>query len=41
VLITVVTGPMLARLPDYAWFKNLIRPRTAARRPARPLPTGD
>jgi CPA2 family monovalent cation:H+ antiporter-2 len=41
VLITVVTGPMLARLPDYAWFKNVIRPRTAARRPARPLPTGD
>jgi len=22
VLITVVSGPMLARLPDYAWFKT-------------------
>jgi CPA2 family monovalent cation:H+ antiporter-2 len=27
VLITVVTGPTLARLPDFAWFKRLIRPR--------------
>jgi CPA2 family monovalent cation:H+ antiporter-2 len=29
VLITVVTGPMLARLPDYAWFKRFVRRRTA------------
>ena len=29
VLITVVTGPMLARLPDYAWFKSYLRSRTA------------
>jgi CPA2 family monovalent cation:H+ antiporter-2 len=26
VLITVVSGPLLARLPDYAWFKTLVRP---------------
>jgi CPA2 family monovalent cation:H+ antiporter-2 len=41
VLITVVTGPMLARLPEYAWFKTMIRPRTTARRPTRPVTTGD
>ncbi len=41
VLITVVTGPMLARLPDYAWFKNLVRRRTGARRPAEPLTATD
>ncbi|MEV4346521.1 cation:proton antiporter [Actinoplanes sp. NPDC049596] len=28
VLITVVTGPLLARLPDYQWFKNFVRRRT-------------
>jgi CPA2 family monovalent cation:H+ antiporter-2 len=28
VLITVVTGPLLARLPDYAWFKARLRRRT-------------
>jgi CPA2 family monovalent cation:H+ antiporter-2 len=28
VLITVVSGPMLARLPDYAWFKTMVRRRT-------------
>ena len=39
VLITVVSGPMLARLPDYAWFKKMIRLRTPARRPARPVAT--
>jgi CPA2 family monovalent cation:H+ antiporter-2 len=33
VLITVVIGPTLARLPDFAWFKRLIRPR--------PLPTAE
>lgn len=31
VLITVVTGPMLARLPDYAWFKTWIRRGAATR----------
>jgi monovalent cation:H+ antiporter-2, CPA2 family len=40
VLITVVTGPMLARLPDFAWFKRLIRGRRPAARP-EPLPTTD
>jgi CPA2 family monovalent cation:H+ antiporter-2 len=30
VLITVVTGPALARLPDYTWFKAFVRRRTAA-----------
>ncbi|MEU8239187.1 cation:proton antiporter [Actinoplanes missouriensis] len=39
VLITVVTGPMLARLPDYQWFKNLVRKRMAAQAArAKPLP---
>ncbi len=39
VLITVVTGPMLARLPDLAWFKDLLRRRTALRPPdAVPAP---
>ncbi|MBQ1074217.1 cation:proton antiporter [Micromonospora sp. C31] len=37
VLITVVTGPMLARLPDFAWFKRWLRQRGAAQR-ARPAP---
>jgi CPA2 family monovalent cation:H+ antiporter-2 len=42
VLITVVSGPMLARLPDYRWFKAFIRRRTMpGRRPAQPLATGD
>ena len=41
VLITVVTGPMLARLPDYTWFKDLVRRRTAARRPTEPLTATD
>jgi CPA2 family monovalent cation:H+ antiporter-2 len=27
VLITVVTGPLLARLPDTGWFKNKVRRR--------------
>jgi CPA2 family monovalent cation:H+ antiporter-2 len=41
VLITVVSGPMLARLPDYAWFKTKVRRRMAARRRAEPVPTSD
>jgi CPA2 family monovalent cation:H+ antiporter-2 len=36
VLITVVSGPLLARLPDYAWFKTLIRKRMTL---AGPPPT--
>jgi CPA2 family monovalent cation:H+ antiporter-2 len=27
VLITVVVGPVIARLPDFEWFKALLRPR--------------
>ena len=42
VLITVVTGPMLARLPDYQWFKKIVRRRMAVRqRPPQPLATSD
>ena len=42
VLITVITGPMLARLPDYGWFKQFVRRRAAVRRePVRPVPTRD
>ncbi|GAB3370641.1 cation:proton antiporter [Micromonospora halotolerans] len=37
VLITVVTGPMLARLPDLPWFKRWLRRRSAAR---PPVPVG-
>ncbi|MEU4565993.1 cation:proton antiporter [Micromonospora sp. NPDC023956] len=40
VLITVVTGPMLARLPDFAWFKQWLRRRAAAR-PVEPVPATD
>ncbi|RSM45878.1 cation/H(+) antiporter [Actinoplanes sp. ATCC 53533] len=41
VLITVVTGPMLARLSDYAWFKAKLRKRTAVRRPVGALPAAE
>jgi K+:H+ antiporter subunit KhtU len=42
VLITVVSGPMLARLPDYQWFKNFIRRWTKVKRgPVQPLPAVD
>ncbi|GIF24820.1 CPA2 family monovalent cation:H+ antiporter-2 [Actinoplanes tereljensis] len=42
VLITVVTGPMLARLPDYQWFKNIVRRRMALRqRRTTPVPAGE
>lgn len=37
VLITVVTGPMLARLPDFAWFRHWLRRRAMAQR-AEPVP---
>ncbi|SBT53642.1 cation:proton antiporter [Micromonospora narathiwatensis] len=40
VLITVVAGPLLARLPDTPWFKGWLRRRTAARPPA-PVPAAD
>ncbi|KAB1906074.1 cation:proton antiporter [Micromonospora sp. AMSO1212t] len=40
VLITVVTGPLLARLPDTPWFKQWLRSRAAAARPPAPLPLG-
>jgi CPA2 family monovalent cation:H+ antiporter-2 len=42
VLITVVTGPLLARLPDYAWFKGFVRRRMAVQRgPISSVPAGD
>ena len=41
VLITVVTGPMLARLSDYAWFKAKLRKRPAVRRPVGALPAAE
>jgi len=42
VLITVVSGPLLARLPDYDWFKAYIRRwGTPARPPVRPLTADD
>ncbi|WP_433389071.1 cation:proton antiporter [Micromonospora sp. KLBMP9576] len=40
VLITVVTGPMLARLPDFAWFKRWLRQRGTVHR-AQPAPVPD
>ncbi|MFJ8578922.1 cation:proton antiporter [Micromonospora sp. NPDC093277] len=40
VLITVVAGPLLARLPDMPWFKQWLRRRAAARPPA-PVPATD
>jgi len=30
VLITVIAGPLLARVPDAEWFKNIVRKRLAA-----------
>jgi CPA2 family monovalent cation:H+ antiporter-2 len=41
VLITVVSGPLLARLPDYAWFKTMVRKRTALAGPPPPLTAQD
>lgn len=41
VLITVVSGPMLARLPDYPWFKAYLRRRMAPPRPTEPLTASD
>ncbi|MET8147884.1 cation:proton antiporter [Actinoplanes sp. NPDC049668] len=39
VLITVVTGPALARLPDYSWFKAFVRRRTATPQSRRAEPS--
>jgi CPA2 family monovalent cation:H+ antiporter-2 len=42
VLITVVSGPLLARVPDYGWFKGFIRRRMALRRQSvQPVTTGE
>nr|WP_296069903.1 cation:proton antiporter [uncultured Actinoplanes sp.] len=42
VLITVISGPLLARLPDYGWFKQFIRRRMTLRRErVRAVATGD
>jgi CPA2 family monovalent cation:H+ antiporter-2 len=37
VLITVVSGPLLARLPDYVWFKTLVRKRMTLAGPPPPV----
>lgn len=42
VLITVVSGPALARMPDYEWFKTFIRRwRQPSRPPSQPLAAED
>ena len=41
VLITVVAGPLLARLPDYPWFRAWVRKRRAARLAPKPVPVPD
>ncbi|MFX0593143.1 cation:proton antiporter [Melissospora conviva] len=41
VLITVVAGPLLARLPDYPWFRAWVRKRRAARLAPAPVPVPD
>jgi CPA2 family monovalent cation:H+ antiporter-2 len=41
VLITVITGPALARLPDYAWFKRRVRRRMAVRQAPAAVPVTD
>ncbi|MEH1123962.1 cation:proton antiporter [Micromonospora sp. CPCC 206061] len=41
VLITVVTGPMLARLPDFAWFKSILRARQRSIPRPEPVPSPD
>jgi CPA2 family monovalent cation:H+ antiporter-2 len=41
VLITVVSGPLLARLPDYPWFKALVRRRMSLTRPPEPIVAPD
>jgi monovalent cation:H+ antiporter-2, CPA2 family len=41
VLITVVTGPLLVRLPDYPWFKTMVRRRMMLPRPPEPAAAHD
>ncbi|GGK95179.1 cation:proton antiporter [Mangrovihabitans endophyticus] len=41
VLITVVSGPLLARIPDYAWAKSWLRRRAATRRTTERVPATD
>jgi CPA2 family monovalent cation:H+ antiporter-2 len=41
VLITVVSGPMLARLTDYAWFKTIVRKRMSVGRSTLAVGTSD
>jgi monovalent cation:H+ antiporter-2, CPA2 family len=41
VLITVVSGPLLARLSDYTWFKTFVRRRMALPRPPEPVAAHD
>jgi CPA2 family monovalent cation:H+ antiporter-2 len=41
VLITVVSGPLLARLPDYPWFKAVVRRRMSLPRPPEPIVAQD
>jgi CPA2 family monovalent cation:H+ antiporter-2 len=41
VLITVVTGPLLARLPDLGWFKRVVLHRPPRPREPLPAPAGD
>lgn len=41
VLITVVVGPLLARVPDSQRFKNWIRRHSTLPRPSEPLPAGE
>ena len=36
VLITVIAGPLLARIPDAAWFKDAVRNRRLAAEAAAP-----
>ena len=36
VLITVIAGPLLARVPDAAWFKSAVR-QASIRRQAKPV----
>lgn len=38
VLITVVLGPVLARLPDLTWFKRLVNPRPSQTGGGQPRP---
>jgi CPA2 family monovalent cation:H+ antiporter-2 len=41
VLITVISGPSLARLPDFAWFRRLVLHRPPPPPEPLPAPAGD